>query len=227
MNQNLRLKVAVEDVRRACFNGDRITGTDIKKKYSISTHLLPVMIEAGYIQKMKGLKYKWKVQAEILPVMLKVIQDGITKTNMEYLKKSQARSKFRTDLKTAAENSMKERQPYVPTPTRSVSFPEPKTSPEITSKPIVLLPSPGEGKYYEITSSNETGMQAELKTVGNNEIIKKLESVNTNIANLSTTIHQKWTQMEFKDREIAELKRNRKSIVFRLFGLPIFAISRS
>lgn len=189
------LKEAVEAVRTACFNSERITGTQIKKQYGISTHLLPVMIEAGYIQKMEGLKYKWKVQAEILPVMLKVIQDGITKTNMGYLKKSKA-NKEKAQKKVELKKSIESKQPYVPTPTRPVLFPEPKTSPEV-------------------------------KTLGHDEIIKKLESVNTNIANLSTTIHQKWTQMEFKDREIAELKRNRKSIVFRLFGLPIFAISRS
>lgn len=199
------LKSAVEAVRTACFNSERITGTQIKKKYGISTHLLPVMIEAGYIQKMKGLKYKWKVQAEILPEMLKVIQDGITKTNMEYLKKSQA-NKIKAQKKVELKQSIESKQPYVPTPTRPVSFPNHEPSPKIQ------IDRP------EIT---------ERKTLGYDEIIKKLESVNTNIANLSTTIHQKWTQMEFKDREIAELKRNRKSIVFRLFGLPIFAISRS
>lgn len=204
------LKEAVEAVRTACFNSERITGTQIKKHYGISTHLLPVMIEAGYIQKMEGLKYKWKVQAEILPVMLKVIQDGITKTNMEYLKKSQA-NKEKSSKDELFKKSIESKQPYVPTPTRSIE----------------LLPPPREGKYYDNIEFTPEGIKAEVKTLGHDEIIKKLESVNTNIANLSTTIHQKWTQMEFKDREIAELKRNRKSIVFRLFGLPIFAISHS
>lgn len=193
------LKEAVEAVRTACFNSEKITGTQIKKQYGISTHLLPVMIEAGYIQKMEGLKYKWKVQAEILPVMLKVIQDGITKTNMEYLRKSQAnkiKAQKKVEWKQSLESHIKNMNIHKVNVPTAVVDDSPKTRPE-------------------------------MKTVGNDEIIKKLESVNTNIANLSTTIHQKWTQMEFKDREIAELKRNRKSIVFRLFGLPIFAISRS
>lgn len=202
------LKSAVEAVRTACFNSEKITGTQIKKQYGISTHLLPVMIEAGYIQKMKGLKYKWKVQAEILPVMLKVIQDGITKTNMEYLKKSQEKKKKtqkKEELRSSVDNYIRERR-------RAQIVEEIKKidiSPKIkTERPEVATVSNAEVKKP---------LPTEDRKVDFKELMNKVDTL---------------IQLNKKDIEIADLKNklsenSERKFVFRLFGLPIFAISHS
>jgi hypothetical protein len=218
MNKNLKLKAAVEDVRMACFNGDRITGTEIKKKYGISTHLLPVMVDAGYIQKIKGLKYKWKVQAEILPVMLKRIQDDITAKNMEYLKRGQenkAKAQKKEDLKRSVEYHIERKKVMDAIKNINVA--------------PVKIPNPQITNYSEkqphIPTPTVVFEQPKTTTVSYDEVIKKID-------NLSNTIHQKWVQMEFKDREISDLKRqlsenSGRKFILKLFGLPIFAINRS
>jgi hypothetical protein len=206
------LKTAVEAVRTACFNGERITGTEIKKKYGISTHLLPVMINAGYIQKMKGLKYKWKVQAEILPVMLKRIQDDITAMNMDYLNRSLENK--RNGIRESEMIGSASRWKFTVNPNYE---PAPKIQierPEITdySKKQPYIPTP-----TVVFENPKTSNPTENYKVDFKELINKVDTL---------------IQLNKKDVEIAELKEqlsenSGKKFVFKLFGLPIFAINRS
>lgn len=82
-----KLKLAIDHIRIASKSGEKVTGVQLKELYGVSRLLIPVMIKAGYIKKVKGFRYQWKVQDEVLPSMIKRIQNDITETNMMWINK--------------------------------------------------------------------------------------------------------------------------------------------
>lgn len=213
------LKKAMERVFDACSNNERVTGVGLKKEFGVSQFLIPCMMNAGYISKTNGYRYKWKVQPYILPVMVRRMETDISACNMEQVNKS--RLKKDLEHKIVLESTVKPKEYTIAT--------RPFITEMISADPI---------KIPEIVIDDSPKTRTESST--------KEESVNTATTETSTK--------EFQIERISRLERSMKVVKsclelqntlndgildalvskpeerktsIRLFGIPIFSITKS
>lgn len=196
-------KAAMEYVQDACQKQERVTGSELNKKFGTSLYFIKAMIKAGYIEKKPGFKYRWRIGSfGILPVMVKRIQSDITAWNMENVNKSRKKS---TEAVMPVEPEVV--KAVAPTKEQIDNALGDKQSPKFMEN----------AKYIETT--NKTLSNQEIQ----NEKIARLEG---NMHTIKTVIK---LQSELNDGIISvlESKPEEHKTSINLFGITIFSITRS
>lgn len=198
-------KAAMEYVQDACQKQERVTGSELNKKFGTSLYFLKAMIKAGYIEKKPGFKYRWRIDVGVLPIMVRRIQSDITAWNMDNVNKSKKKS---TEAVMPIE-------PEVVKPEQAKS--KSTTMHEEIKKDYEHVAFPKDVK--SATSTNKTLSKEDIQ----NEKIARLEG---NMHTIKAVIK---LQSELNDGIISvlESKPEERKTSIKLFGLPIFSITRS
>lgn len=191
-------KAAMEYVQDACQKQERVTRADLKEKFGTSLHFLPAMINAGYIERKPGFKYRWRVgDMGVLPIMVRRIQSDITAYNMD--------------------NHNKSREAVVP------------VEPEV-AKAIVPTKEQIDAAINVDPDANQV-FKNYSEQINNVESIE--DSLNEKIARLErnmTVIKSIIKLQNVYNEQIVdalESKPEERKTSIKIFGLPIFSISRS
>ena len=195
-------KAAMEYVQDACQKQEKITGADLKEKFGTSLYFLKAMIKAGYIEKKPGFKYRWRIDVGVLPIMVRRVQEDITKWNMDNFNKSRNKSKEAV-------------VPVEPEVTKAVAPTKEQIDTALADKPS--------NKFLDnvkhVATTNKTLSNEEIQ----NEKIARLEK---NMSVLKLIIEAQ----DILNHEIVEVlasKPDESKFSIKLFGIPIFSITRS